>query len=260
MIPALAKAEATPVHPARAGGAPARLISFSGIDGAGKSTQIAQLRASLEALQQEVKIVTFWDDVAVLKRLREDAGHRVFKGDKGVGTPEAPIARRDKNVRSPAMTLIRLGIYLLDAISLRRMARRALRSGADVVIFDRYLYDELANLNLARRAIRAYVRALTRLVPRPHAALILDADPVVARARKPEYPLDFLHQCRNSYLRLSEILGSLTVIAPGAVQTVKREVERQALGHLANRPGPGPLWTAASHTETDGPKARPFAC
>ena len=259
MIPALANAEATPVDSTGMRSGRARLVSFSGIDGAGKSTQIAHLRASLEARQQQVKIVTFWDDVAVLKHLREDAGHRVFKGDKGVGTPEAPIARRDKNVRSPAMTLIRLGIYLLDAISLRRMARRALHSGADVLIFDRYLYDELANLNLANRAIRAYVRALTRLVPRPHAALILDADPVAARARKPEYPLEFLHECRNSYLRLSEILGGLTVIAPGAVQTVKREVECRALDQSANRLGPGPLWTAASHTETDEPKARPFA-
>ncbi|HEX4065039.1 MAG TPA: thymidylate kinase [Acidobacteriaceae bacterium] len=247
------------LEPGRAKSAPPRLISFSGIDGAGKSTQIAHLQGVFEAAGQRVKIVTFWDDVAVLKRLREDAGHRVFRGDKGIGTPEAPIERRDKNVRSPAMTLIRLGMYCLDAISLRRIARRALHSGADVVIFDRYLYDELANLNLSSRAMCAYVRALARLVPRPDPALILDADPVAARARKPEYPLDFLHLCRNSYLRLSEILGGLAIIAPAPVPAVKREVERQA--RTGARRAALRIETASSpQNETDEPKARPFAC
>jgi thymidylate kinase len=203
---------------------PTMLVSFSGIDGAGKSTQIANLQANLEQSGLTVKLITFWDDVATLKPLREGAGHKVFKGDKGVGTPDAPIERRDKNVQSPMMSLVRMAIYCLDALSLRSKAKQAIRSNADVVIFDRYLYDELANLNLANGAMRFYARLLMKLVPRPAVSLVIDADPVLARARKPEYPLDFLHSNRHAYLTLSEVLGGITVIRPGALDDMKASV------------------------------------
>lgn len=224
-----------------------RLVSFSGIDGAGKSTQIANLRAHLEAAGMRVEIITFWDDVATLKRLREEAGHKVFQGDKGVGTPEAPIERRDKNVRSPLMTMVRLAMYFLDALSLRRVGSRALRSAADVVIFDRYLYDELANLNLRNPAIHLYIRLLTALVPQPNPGFVLDADPEQARARKPEYPLDFLRLCRNSYLQLSALLGSITVVPPLPLESAKREVVRLVLENATMRPTSGARAQPVTH-------------
>lgn len=200
------------------------LISFSGIDGAGKSTQIANLRHHLGEAGMRVELVTFWDDVARLKWLREEAGHKVFKGDLGVGTPEAPIERRDKNVQTPLMNLVRLVLYFLDALSLRRRVKMALRSEADLVIFDRFCYDELANLNRRSSVQRLYIRAITKLVPRPSISFVLDADPEQARARKPEYPLDFLHSSRNAYLALSEMLGGITVIPPLPLELAKAEV------------------------------------
>ena len=215
------------------------LVSFSGIDGAGKSTQIGNLRVRLGEAGLRVHLITFWDDVATLKNIREGAGHKLFKGDKGVGSPEAPIVRRDKNVQSPLMTLFRMALYFCDAISLRRKVREALRSGADVVIFDRYLYDELANLNLNSAAIRLYVRTIMRLVPRPAAAFVLDADPVQARARKPEYPLEFLHSNRNSYLQLSRLIGGITIISAAPVDEVKAEV----VGCVLRNPLAGGLQT-----------------
>lgn len=235
---------------------PARLISFSGIDGAGKSTQIANLRSRLEAAGLRVDLITFWDDVAALRSLREGASIRIFRGDGGVGSPERPIERRDKNVRSPLMTPIRLAMYLLDALSLRRIARRALRSGADIVIFDRYLYDELANLDLASPLIRIYIRCVMALAPRPRPGLVLDADPAQARARKPEYPLEFLQTSRNSYLRLSALLGSLTVIPPAGVEATGREVLRSVSGEPGG-PDPTPADFAAE-TKMDGREARPL--
>ena len=81
-----------------------KFVSFSGIDGAGKSTQIANLRARLQDAGMRVALITFWDDVARLKRIREGAGHTLFKGEKGVGSPEKPVNRRDKNVRSWPMS------------------------------------------------------------------------------------------------------------------------------------------------------------
>jgi thymidylate kinase len=242
------------------------LISFSGIDGAGKSTQIANLCAFLSAAGLRVQVVTFWDDVAVLRSFRESAGHKVFRGDRGVGSPEAPIRRRDKNVRSPLMTFLRLGLYWLDAASFARAAARARSSGADVVIFDRCLFDELANLNLRFPLSRAYVRAVTRSAPRLDLSFVLDADPDQAHRRKPEYPLDFVRANRMAYIRLSEFLGSITVIPPMPLQQAKNAVVRQVLSRFFSR---APESTGADSADSpaipdpqkqmDGRSARPLA-
>lgn len=210
-----------------------RFVSFSGIDGAGKSTQIEALRSRLTEAGVRVLLVTFWNDVARLTRLREVTGHTLFKGDKGVGTPTAPVNRRDKNVQSWYMTAVRFGLYFVDTISLRIVVARTLRSDADVVIFDRYLYDELANLSLSNRIARAYVRLLLTLIPRPDISFILDADPVQARARKPEYPLEFLHSSRSSYRAMSELAGGITIMAPQPIEDVERQIWQQVLKELS---------------------------
>ena len=211
----------------------ARVVSFSGIDGAGKSTQIETLRSRVQEAGLRVMLITFWDDVARLTRLREVTGHTLFRGDKGVGTPDAPIVRRDKNVRSWLMTGVRLGLYFLDAVWLRIVIRKALRTPADLVICDRYIYDELANLELRNPAARIYVRLIMKLVPRPHVSYLLDADPAQAFARKPEYPLEFLYSSRASYLALSDLVGGMTVIAPMPARDVARQVLKHALTLLS---------------------------
>jgi thymidylate kinase len=199
----------------------AALVTFSGIDGAGKSTQIDHLCETLSEAGKSFRLLRFWDDAATLQRFREEIGHKVFKGDKGVGSPEAPITRRDKNVQSPAMTLIRLAIYFLDALSLRSVVKRAMKSGVEVVIFDRYIYDELANLELGTGWAKAYIRLILLLVPVPAVSIILDADPDKAFLRKPEYPLEFLHKNRNAYLALAKLIGNMTVVPAGAIEELK---------------------------------------
>ena len=167
----------------------AKIISFSGIDGAGKSTQIEMLRERLNQAGLRVSLLAFWDDVAMLTSVREFSGHTLFKGEKGVGSPTKPVSRRDKNVRSWYMTVVRFGLYFLDAVSLCLAVAKQKRSGADVIIFDRYLYDQLANLNLNRGIGRTYARLLLAMTPKPDIAYLLDADPAQARERKPEYPV-----------------------------------------------------------------------
>ncbi len=207
---------------------PKFIVSFSGVDGAGKSTQIANLVQHLQEAGLRVSIVTFWDDVATLKGFREGVGHKVFKGEKGVGSPEAPIARRDKNVRSPLVSLCRLGFYICDALSLRRKMHAVETADADVIIFDRFLYDELANLSLGNPLIRMYVGILMKLIRRPQISFFLDADPVQARARKPEYPLDFIQSNRKAYLTLGRLLGGVKVIPPLPLEAAKAAV----VGHV----------------------------
>ena len=189
------------------------LITFSGLDGAGKSTQIENLRERLAAAGLRVKLLTFWDDIVVLTRYREGFVHKVYGSEKGVGVAGKPVIRRDKNVREWYLTIARYGLYLLDAIHLRHVVKTALKS-SDAVIIDRYIYDELANLPLNLPITRSFVRYIEHIVPLPDIAYLLDADPEEARARKPEYTVVFMHKCRAAYHRLAAFLGTMTIIPP----------------------------------------------
>lgn len=210
------------------------LLSFSGIDGAGKSTQIQALRASLSGLGLRVGVVPFWDEVASLTGLRENAGHKIFRGEKGVGTPSAPVERRDKNVRSWPMTCFRLFLYLLDAFSVRRVRARLLKSELDVVIFDRFIYDELANLNLRNPLLRLYARVILWLAPAPDLGFLLDADPEQARARKPEYPIEFIYINRQSYKDLSQIVTKIRLVPPMSIDRAHQLISSHTLDALSS--------------------------
>jgi thymidylate kinase len=201
-----------------------KLVSFSGIDGAGKSTQIEALMHYLKQQGYRSSLITFWDDVVAFPKFREYLSHKAFKGDKGVGSPDKPISRRDKNVTGWHTTAVRLFFYLMDSISLRRTVARMMRSDADFIVFDRYIYDEMANLPITSRIMRLYMRFLLRLSPRPDVAFVVDADPEAAHLRKPEYPLEFVRENRNAYVRLSQFIGGMKIVGPLAVEKITAQV------------------------------------
>src|SRR5215471_4054044 len=123
------------------------IVTFSGIDGAGKSTQIQALQTHLQAQGFRIFLLTFWEDIVVFPHFREFMSLKAFKGDAGVGSPDHPIERRDKNVVSWYTIAARLFFYMLDALSLRWTLWQVSQQ-TDFVVFDRFIYDELANLPL----------------------------------------------------------------------------------------------------------------
>ena len=200
------------------------LISFSGIDGAGKTTQIDDLVSALHEAGLRVRLIDFWDEIATFRRLREALGHAVLRGEIGVGAPGKPVNRRDKNIQNPFTISARMFLCLFDAIGMNFTLAKIRRArDGDVIVFDRYLYDQLVNLGLRYRASRLYIRLLLKVIPRPDLAFLIDADPALARARKPEYPLDFLHNARNCYLAITKIAG-MDVIHAGSPQEVSNSI------------------------------------
>jgi len=213
------------------------VVSFSGLDGSGKSTQIAALQMAVESRGLPARIITFWDDVVVSTRYREGFVHKVFGSERGIGAPGRPVQRRDKNVRVGYLTLARHLLYLADALHLRVVLYRALHSGARVIIMDRYIYDELANLPLENRLSAIYARLLASIAPRPQLAFLLDTDPGLARDRKPEYSLTFMRQSRRSYFRLAQLLGDMTIVPALALEDAKRVVLNKFLDVLERGQG-----------------------
>lgn len=220
-------------------GGTAAVVSFSGIDGAGKSTQINRLTERLRDLRLRVLQVTFWTDVATLTHFRERMSYRVFRGDRGIGRPGRPVKRRDKNVRAWYLTLIRCFFYLLDVVKLRLVISKIQNRRIDIVVFDRYIFDELANLPLELAPIRVFVRFLLFIAPEPDLALLLNAHPSEARQRKPEYPEDFLHANRASFFEMRK-LANLTVIEASSIEAMSLRIADELARVLSQQAGGDP--------------------
>lgn len=195
------------------------IVTFSGIDGAGKSTQIQKLREYLVAHAVAVKELAFWDNVVMFPRMRAGFSRRVLQSDGSIGTPEKPADRRDKNTQNAPLLFGRSVLHLFDVVNLRRIVNKAKAENSGVVIFDRYIYDQLAALPMQSWWARAFARLLLRVAPKPDLSYVLDADPEIARARKPEYPLEFMRKYRSSYLELRN-MANLQLIQPGDVDQV----------------------------------------
>jgi hypothetical protein len=136
--------------------------------------------------------------------------------------PRHAVLRNDKNVRTWYLTLVRAVFYLLDTLRLRTVVSQLRDGDHDFVIFDRYLYDQLAQIQSGNWLPQAYIRWLVRLAPRPDFAFVLDAIPDEAFTRKPEYPLEFMYGYRRAFLGLSAFVPQLIVLGPSTVEHVGR--------------------------------------
>lgn len=202
------------------------VITFSGIDGAGKTTQIEKLNTYLAQAGIPVHNLTLWDDIALFQEARSKFSRTVLQSEPGTGSIEHPVERRDKNAQASPLLLGRSILYILDMISLRRKLRTVRSEIGGVIVFDRYLYDQLAALPMDHWLTRTYASMLLRFTPKPDLAYVLDADAEEARARKPEYPLEFMREYRKSYLALSRMAG-LHLVHEGTPEEVHLAILRR---------------------------------
>ncbi len=201
------------------------VITFSGIDGAGKTTQIEHLSSCLQNHGLRVVRLCFWDHVAVWSEMRAGVGHRTVDApDPNRAAHFAFSPKNNKHIRKWYLTAARWGFYVLDVARLRRMLSSSQIRNADVVIFDRYIYDQLANIYSQSVAVRSYSRMLLSLTPRPDLAFVVDASADAAFARKPEYPLKFVRRNRRSFLELKELVPQLILISDGDEEDVRNEI------------------------------------
>lgn len=140
-------------------------VTFEGVEGSGKTTQIALLAQRLRRAPRGLVVTREPGGTALGRRLR-----RILLGSGG-----APVA-------SSAELLL----YAADrAQHLEEVVLPALRRGA-IVLCDRYLDATLAYQGFGRRLGVEAVRELHRRAPldlRPDRTLLLDLDPARALAR-----------------------------------------------------------------------------
>ena len=204
------------------------VVTFSGLDGSGKSTQARLLRDALRAMGQDAVVV--WAGIGTNRSLRliktpikralrllPHVGPLKELARRAAATPDGkphPLAEPGAGVRrhgagfALATQVWMIVMALVNVCSLRKTLLRSFGKGR-VVIFDRYTLDSAVRLqhwygsSLSSRFVIWLVRLLNK---RPLRAYFLEAPPRVVFDRKPEWDLHDL-ECRatlydDEYARL----------------------------------------------------------
>ena len=202
------------------------MVAFLGADGSGKSTVVDRARQSLAP--------AFWGTATY--HLRPPLRRR--KGGHGEGRARMVVAEpHAQPLRGRAASLAKLAYWWAGySLGYARNIYPQIAS-SKLVLFDRYYYDILVDTRRYRyRGPLLPARLVSKLVPRPHLIILLDAPPEVLSARKQEVPFEEVVRQREEYLRLVRGMREGHVVdASRPLDEVVAEVEDIILGHMASR-------------------------
>ena len=181
-------------------------ITFEGIDGTGKSTQVELLRAMLEGEGRDVVATREPGGTPLGEEIRTV----LLRGPKMTAWPEAALFAAAR------------------AELVERVIRPALERGADVIC-DRYIDSSLAYQGMARglgieRVLELNLQATRGLLPDRTVLLLLDPADAAARARTDDAPDrieaesdDFIHRVDRAYREIAEMFPRRVLAADASL-------------------------------------------
>jgi thymidylate kinase len=171
-----------------------RYITLSGVDGSGKSTQLAFLKEHLERNDKKVSVFNAVEFSSANRIARFFKGEQKFEPGKDRAVTKA----------SWCSIVLREKFLVLDFLRFRFLLRKLRREGFDYLLSDRSFYDSLINIEYLRSVNSRQSTINTRrdlllsvlcyLLPVSDVALYFDIDPetIMQRERVPEQGIGYL--------------------------------------------------------------------
>jgi len=220
------------------------LITFSGLDGCGKSTHVEATvdylkRHDLDARSLLTVNISATGVILLIRRLLQRAGSRALDQKTATAPSGAKIRvyskgrSFDEDRRRRVVVLKRWLVYPFDALALRSTLAWLSIRGTDAVVCDRWVYDKLVNLPNMSSLLSTLVRWLA---PNPDLALFLDVSPEQARARREEHDASYYDTKYACYRTLVEQGCGLEALEITTIEDTQRRIEQRLrnLGVVTN--------------------------
>lgn len=180
-----------------------KLITISGVDGSGKSTQLQLLK---EKLEQEGNRVFYFHAIefSLANRLS-----RILKGQKTF----TPGAEKAITKASRFSLCLRKTFLLIDILRFKCLMRKLRRQSYDYIISDRYFYDSAINiLYLSKKTDSLYAE---KLIPHPDHAFYMQitVEEIMKRDRVPEQGIDYLRDKITLFEQKKDVFGLISIDA-----------------------------------------------
>ncbi|ELY61123.1 dTMP kinase [Natronolimnohabitans innermongolicus] len=158
------------------------IVVFTGVDGSGKTTQAERLRDALRERGIDARYEHLTGpNLSVTRKLKDRVGEAFLDREDEVQLSDGG---RESSKSGGSKTFQPMGLFFLYRGTWQSWYNVVANRDADVIILDRYLYDDLVRVNWKYRYNADWLAKLRRLVPDPDLVFWLDTRPDVAWERE----------------------------------------------------------------------------
>ncbi len=197
------------------------LISFSGIDGCGKTTFATQVIELLKTRGLKAKCLRV-TDTAISRKLGE-----LFKKISGKRTKSAASSS------GSVFAFFRKMFLVFDVLLFWIVLLRARVTGTNLVC-DRYFFDSIIHLKYLGISINLFENFLFALAPEPDIAFLLIVPVEVAKGRDKDFSNNFYKEKHSYYIEVFEKINAIK-IENNDLDSTSMQVKKIVVEHLREK-------------------------